>query len=77
MSPILIFTPKLRQIHQEQAESSKPQGNNAVVMEMLRVVRQEMQEKDNQLEVQQQLRDEYMDVELKRRDKNHEEALRL
>ena len=53
MSPILIFSPKLIRIHQEQAESSKPQGNNAAVMEMLRAVRQEMQERDNQLEVQQ------------------------
>ena len=33
-----------------------------------------MQERDNQLKVQLQLRDEYMDVELKRRYQNLEEA---
>ena len=36
-----------------------------------------MQERDNQLRVQLQLRDEYMDAELKRRDQDLEEALRL
>ena len=36
-----------------------------------------MQERDNQLKVQLQLRDEYMDAELKRRYQNLEEALRL
>ena len=36
-----------------------------------------MQERDNQLKVQLQLRDEYMDAELKRRYQNMEEVLRL
>ena len=33
-----------------------------------------MQERDNQLKVQLQIRDEYMDAELKMRDQNLEEA---
>ena len=66
----------MRQVHQEHVESSKPLGNNATVLEMLKAMRQEMQERDNQLKVQLQLRDGYMDAELKRRDQNLEEALK-
>ena len=76
MSPVLTFSPEVRQVHQEHAESLEPLGNNATVLEMLKAMRQEMQERDNQLKVQLQLKDEYMDVELKKRDQNLEEALK-
>ena len=66
----------MRQVHKEHAESSKPLGNNATVLEMLKAMRQEMQERDNQLKFQLELRDEYMDAELKRSDQNLEEALK-
>ena len=46
-------------------------------MEMLKVMRQEMQERDNQLKIQLQLRDEYLDAELKRKHQNLEGALKL
>ena len=49
MSPILTLSLEVRQVHQEQDESSDPQGNNVVVMEMLRAMSQEMQERGNQL----------------------------
>ena len=76
MSPILTFSPEVRQVHQEHAESSEPLGNNAAVLEMLKSMRQKMQERDNQLKVQLQLRNAYMDAELKRMDQNLEEALK-
>ena len=76
LSPILILSPKVREIHQEQVESSRQQCNNVEVMEMLRVVRQEMQERDRKLKIQLQLRDEYMDAELRRRYQNLEDALK-
>ena len=76
MSPVLTFSPEVRQVHQEHAESSEPLGNDAVVLEMLKAMRQEMHERDNQLKVQLQLRDEYMDAELKMRDPILEEALK-
>ena len=76
MSPILIVSPEVREIHQELVESSRQQSNNVEVMEMLRVMRQEMQERDKQLKIQLQLRDEYMDAELRRRDQNLEDALK-
>ena len=77
MNNILTLSPNVRQAHQEQAGSSNNQSNNAELMEMLRAMRQGMQERDSQLKVQLQLIDEYMDVELKRRDQNLEESLRL
>ena len=76
MSPVLTFSPEVRQVHQEHAESSEPLGNQAAVLEMLKAMRQEMHERDNQLKVQLQLRDEYMDAELKMRDPILEEALK-
>ena len=68
---------EVKQVQQEQDGNSKPQGNNFEFMGMLKAMRQEMQERDNQLRVQLQLRDEYMDVELNRRDQDLEEALKL
>ena len=65
----------MRQVHQEHVESSKPLGNNIEILEMLKAIRQEMEERDNQMKIQLQLRDEYMDAELKMRDQNLEEAL--
>ena len=68
MSPILTFSPEVRQVHQEHAESSNLIGNNVAMLEVVNAIRKEMQERDNQLKVQLQLRDEHMDVELKMRD---------
>ena len=75
MSLILTFSPEVRQVHQKHAESSEPTGNNVAVLEELNAMRKEMQERDNQLKVQLQLKDEYKDAELKMRDPNLEEAL--
>ena len=38
LSPILIVSPNLRQIHQEQAESSEHHDNNTELMEMLKAI---------------------------------------
>ena len=71
------MSPEVRHVHREQAGSSEPQGNNFELMEMLKVMSHEMQERDSQLRVQLQLRDEYMDAELKKIYQNMEKALRL
>ena len=76
MSPVLTLSPDERQVHQEQVESSEPLGSNAVVLDLLKAMRQEMEERDNQLKLQLQLRDEYMESKLKMRDQNLEEALK-
>ena len=67
LSPIWKLSPDVRKYHHEQAEGSGQQSNNANVMGMLVRMEQEMKERDKQLKLQLQLRDEYMDVELKRR----------
>ena len=76
LSPILVVSQEVREIHQEQVESSRQQSNNAEVMEMLKVMKQEMQERNIQLKIQLQLRNEYMDVELRRKYQNLEDALK-
>ena len=68
LSPVLIFSPEVRQVQPKHVEGSEPLGNNSTVLEMLRAMRQEMKERDNQLKLQLQLKDEYMEGELKRRD---------
>ena len=76
-NPILTLSPDVRHDHQKQARSSEHQSNNADLMKMLKAMRQEMQERDDQLKAQLQLREECVDAELKRRYENPEEALRL
>ena len=70
MSPVLTFSSEVRQVHQEQVESSEPLGSNVVVLNLLKAMRQEMEERGNKLKLQLQLMDEYIKAELKRRDQN-------
>ena len=39
MSPILTFSPEVRQVHKEHVESSEPIGNNDAVIEVLNGMR--------------------------------------
>ena len=75
-SPILTLSPYLRKVHQEKAGRSQHEGSNIELMEMLKAMRQEMQQRDKQLQIQLQLRDEYMDAQLRIRDRNMVEALK-
>ena len=47
VSPVLTFSPDERQAHQEQAESSEPLGSNVAMLDLLKAMRQEMEERDN------------------------------
>ena len=76
VSPILTFSPKVRQVHLEQVKSSKPLNSNVAVLDLMKAMKQELEERDNQLKLQLQLRDEYMEAELKRRDQYLEKALK-
>ena len=76
VSPILTFSPEVRQVQPGQGESSKPLSSIAIVLTLLQTTKQGMEEMDNQLKLQLQLKDEYMEAELKRRDQNLEEALK-
>ena len=65
----------MRQVEPEHVEGLEPLSQNSTVLEMLKAMRQEMEERDNQLKLQLQLRDEYMEAELKMRDLNLEATL--
>ena len=73
--PILTFSLEVRQVHQEQVESSEPLNSNVVVLDLLKAMKQELEKRDSQLKLQLKLKDEYMEAELKRRDQYLEEAL--
>ena len=51
VSPVLAFSHDERQVHQAQAESLEPLGRNAAVLDLLKAMRQEMEEGDNQLKL--------------------------
>ena len=59
---------ELRQNRNEQIESSGQNCNHTELIEFLMSMRQEMKARDDQLRTQLQLREEYFDAELKRRD---------
>ena len=68
MSLIWNLSLDAREYHQEPAGSSGQQSNNADIMDMLVRMEQRMKERYDQLKAQLQLKDEYMDAELRRRD---------
>ena len=47
VNPVQTFSPEVRQVHQEKAKSSEPLGSNATVLDLLKAMRQEMEERDN------------------------------
>ena len=76
LSPRWNLSPDVRECNQELARSSGQQSSNSDIMDMLRRMKQGMQERDQQLKLELQLRDEYMDAKLKRRYQNLEDALK-
>ena len=46
VSPILTFSLEVRQVQQEQGESSEPLSSSAAVLTLLQTMRQEMEERD-------------------------------
>ena len=39
VNPVLTFSLEVRQVHQEQVESSEPPGRNATVLDLLKAMR--------------------------------------
>ena len=76
VSPVLTFSPEVRQPQPQQGESSEPLTSSVAVLTLLQTMRQDMEERDKRLKLQLQLRDEYMEVELKKRYQNLEKALK-
>ena len=76
MSPILTFALEVRQVHPVQTESSEPLNSNDTVLDLLKAIKKEPEERDNQLKLELKLKDEYIEAELKRKDQYLEEALK-
>ena len=76
LSPIWNVFSDVRETHEEPAESSRKQINNAEMKEMLKQMREETQESNTHLKLQLQIRDEYLDKELRMRDQYWEEELK-
>ena len=57
----------MRPVHQEYAERFEPLVNDSAILELLNVMKQGMEEMDNQLKLQLQLRDEYMEAGLRKK----------
>ena len=68
LSPIWNLSPNAREYRQDPVGSSRQKSNNADIMDMLVIMEQRMKERDDQLKAQLQLRDEYLDEELRKRD---------
>ena len=76
MSSIWNLSPYAREYQQELVESSRQESNNVDITDMLLRMEKSMRERDNQLNLQLHLIDEYLDVELRRRDQYLEEVIR-
>ena len=76
VSPVLTFSPEVRQAQLEKGESLDPLSSSAAMLTFLQTMRQEMEERAKKLKLQLQLKDEYMEAELKMRNQNMEEALK-
>ena len=59
------MSPEVRQVNPKQVGGSDYPSNNDELIDMLKAMKQEIKEMDKQLQIQLQLRDEYMDTELK------------
>ena len=67
MSQLSHSYPVLTKNFPEQAKSSRRGGGNTEVMEMLRSIKKHMEEREQIWEKQQQIREEFLEVEFRRK----------
>ena len=75
MSPLLHSCPNERENFPEHAESSKRNEGTAEIMEMLVLMRKGMEEREKKWE-KQQIREEFLEADFKRREQQWEHNLR-
>ena len=75
-SPDWMIEPEVETYQDEQGGSSRQQGSNSKLMEMLKIMEHNMIERDSQLRNQLQIRDKYFDKEIRRRDQCLDEAIK-
>ena len=76
MSPLSHSEPKLREDFPELAESSRKDAGIIEIMEMLRSIKKEMKEREDKWEKHQQIREEFLKAEFRRKEQLFEQNLR-
>ena len=76
MSPLSHSYPDMRENFPEPAESSRRNEGTAEILEMLISMKKEMEERDKKWERQQQIREEYMEVDFRRKEQQWEQNLK-
>ena len=71
MSPLLDSCPNERENFPEHAKSSKRNEGTAEIMEMLVLMRKDMEEREKKWERQQHIREELLEADLKKKKKNN------
>ena len=67
MSPLSHSGPELREDFLELGESSRKDAGNIEIMEMLRSIKKEMKEREDKWEKHQQIKEEFLEDEFKRK----------
>ena len=73
MSPLSHSYPDIRENFPEPPESSKRNEGNAEIPEMLISMKKEMEEREKKWERQQQIREEYMEADFRRKEQQWEQ----
>ena len=76
MSPWSHSGPDLRENFTELAESSRRNAGKDEILEMLIAMKKEMKEREDKWEKHQQIREEFLKVEFKRKEQLLEQTLR-
>ena len=76
MSPLSHSYPDMIENFPEQAKSSRRGERNTEIMEMLRTIKKDMEEREHKWEKHQQFREEFLEVEFRRKEQLFEQTLR-
>ena len=69
MSPLSHSGPELREDFPKLAENSRKDAGNIEIMEMLRLIKKEMNEREDKWEKHQQIREEFLEAKFRRKEK--------
>ena len=76
MSPLSHSYPEMTENFPEQAKSSKRGEGNIEIMDMMRSIKKDMEENEHKWEKQQQIKEEFLEAEFRRKEQLLEQNLR-
>ena len=76
MSPMSPPRPEMREDFPELADSSRKDAGNIEIMELLRSIKKDMEEREHKWEKQQQIREEFLEAKFRRKEQLLETTLR-